>query len=119
MKSLGELKAFKQKALDEISRGEKEQMKIIVGMGTCGIASGARETLASILEELGRHELTEAIVTKTGCIGFCVKEPMVDIFVPGQPKVTYGNVDAVKARQIVSQHLVNGSVVFDWVVNKL
>ncbi|MBS3976328.1 MAG: (2Fe-2S) ferredoxin domain-containing protein [Syntrophomonadaceae bacterium] len=120
MKSLEDLNEFKQKAMEQLRlRESKESVRIVVGMGTCGIAAGAREVVGAILEELAKRKISDVAVTQTGCIGLCVKEPLVDVIVPGQPKVTYGNVDAAKARQIVAQHVVNGLVVGEWVVNKL
>ena len=120
MKSLADLNALKQKAMEDLKlRESKDSVRIIVGMGTCGIAAGAREVVGSILDELAKRKINDVAVTQTGCIGLCVKEPLVDVIVPGQPKVTYGNVDAAKARQIVAQHVVNGLVVGEWVVNKL
>jgi (2Fe-2S) ferredoxin len=120
VKSLADLNALKQKAMEDLKlRESKDSVRIIVGMGTCGIAAGAREVVGSILDELAKRKINDVAVTQTGCIGLCVKEPLVDVIVPGQPKVTYGNVDAANARQIVAQHVVNGLVVGEWVVNKL
>jgi (2Fe-2S) ferredoxin len=120
VKSLEDLNALKQKAIEELRlRESKDSVRIIVGMGTCGIAAGARETVGAILEELAKRKIRDVFVTQTGCIGLCVKEPLVDVIVPGQPKVTYGNVDAVRARQLVAQHVVNNLVVGEWGVNKL
>ena len=55
-------------------------------------------------------------VTQTGCVGLCDQEPLVDVLLPGRPKVTYGRVDEARARQIVANHIVNGNIVGDWVV---
>ena len=120
MKSLADLNALKQRALDELKlRESKDSIRIVVGMGTCGIAAGAREVVGAFLDELAKRKISNVAVTQTGCIGLCVKEPLVDVLIPGQPTVTYGNLDAAKARQIVAQHVVNGLVVSEWVVNKL
>jgi (2Fe-2S) ferredoxin len=117
VKSLDELAKIRDKAKEALNlrAGEKET-KIIVGMGTCGIAAGAREVMAAILDELGKRNLTEVTVTQTGCIGLCDKEPLVDVLRPGQPRVSYGRVDAERARRIVTQHVVNGQIVGEWVV---
>jgi len=120
VKSLEDLAALKQKAMEELKlRESKDSARIVVGMSTCGIAAGARETVAAVLEELAKRKISNVTVTQTGCIGLCVKEPLMDVAIPGQPTVTYGNVDAVRARRIVAQHVVNGVVVGEWVVNKL
>jgi len=120
LKSLEDLNALKQKALEELKlRESKDSVRIVVGMGTCGIAAGAREVVGAFLEELAKRKISDVSVTQTGCIGLCAKEPLVDVVAPGQPTVTYGDVDASKARQIVAQHVVNGLVIGEWVVNKL
>ncbi len=119
MKTIEDLKKMKQKALDEIKLREgKETISIVVGMGTCGIAAGARGIMTTILDELGKRNLTGVTVKQTGCIGMCAKEPLIDIKVAGQPTVTYGNLDEAKVRQIVAQHIVNGLIVNNWVINK-
>lgn len=119
MKSLEELRRLKDAALEEIRLREQEKkVQVIVGMGTCGIAAGAREVMSAILDELGKRRLTNVAVTQTGCVGLCAQEPLVDVLLPGKPRVTYGRIDPVKARQIVAQHVVNGIIVAEWVVNK-
>ena len=118
MKSIKELQKIKDKVLEEISLREKDPDNIIVevGMGTCGIASGAREVLKAVLEEIKRRDLKGIRVIQTGCIGLCAEEPLVIIKQPGQPKVIYGNLDANKARHIVAQHLVNGITIEEWLI---
>ncbi|MDN5344710.1 MAG: NADP-reducing hydrogenase subunit HndC [Clostridia bacterium] len=119
IKSLEELQKLKEEQLEAIRLREAEQkVRIVVGMGTCGIAAGAREVMAAILDELGKRHLTSVAVTQTGCVGLCAQEPLVDVILPGKPRVTYGKVDANKARQIVAQHVVNGIVISEWVVNR-
>ena len=90
--------------------------RIVVGMGTCGIAAGARTVMLAILDELKKRNISDVIVTETGCIGLCQYEPLVDVIKPDQPKVTYVNMDADKAREIVVKHIVNNRVVDDYVV---
>lgn len=117
MKSLDELAKVREeaKALTGLREG-KEGAKIVIGMGTCGIAAGARETLMAFLDELAKRNIQDVTVTQTGCLGLCDQEPMVDIFMPGKNKVTYGKIDADKARRIVANHVVNGNVIGEWVV---
>lgn len=86
-------------------------------MGTCGIAAGSRDTMLAIIDELKKRHKLDVTVGETGCIGLCVKEPIVEVTIPGQQKVVYGNVDASKARQIVASHLVNRQPVADWIIN--
>jgi len=93
-----------------------ETAKIVVGMGTCGIAAGARETLSAIMDELARRNIQDVVVTQTGCIGLCEQEPIVTVVMPGAEKVAYGKVSREKARKIVASHVVNGQVVGEWVI---
>ncbi len=93
-----------------------ETTKIVVGMGTCGIAAGARETLSAIMDELARRNIQDVIVTQTGCIGLCEQEPIITVVMPGTEKVAYGKVSMEKARKIVASHVVNGQVVGEWVI---
>ncbi|MGI9950982.1 (2Fe-2S) ferredoxin domain-containing protein [Moorellaceae bacterium AZ2] len=119
MKSVEDLLKLREEIQKSLAlREEGKKIKVVVGMGTCGIAAGAREVMSAILDEVAKRRLTNVAVTQTGCIGLCAQEPLVDVLVPGKPRVTYGKVDAQKARQIVAQHIVNGIVVSDWVVNK-
>jgi NADH-quinone oxidoreductase subunit F/NADP-reducing hydrogenase subunit HndC len=76
------------------------QPKILVGLGSCGLATGADEVYRAIREEVERHRLPY-LVSPTGCIGWCSQEPLVDVQLPGAPRVTYGRVDAQRAREIV------------------
>lgn len=119
MKSLEELKKIRESAQQMIRLREGgEAIRIVVGMGTCGIAAGARETLAAIMDELQKRNLSEVIVTQTGCVGLCEKEPLVEVMRQGQPRVTYGYVDADKARKIIANHVVNNQVIGEWVVQR-
>ncbi len=118
MKSLEDLARIKERALETIRLREmSEHPRIVVGMGTCGIAAGAREVVAAILDELQKRKLSTVSVTQTGCIGLCAREPLIDVVIPGQVPVTYGNVTADKARRIVAQHVVNGQPITEWAVN--
>lgn len=118
IKSLDELASLRQKAQEELRLREGNQdVKVIVRMGTCGIAAGAREVMAAMLDEMNRCSLTGVTVTQTGCIGLCEYEPLIDVIKPGQPKVTYHHVDAEKARQIVIKHLVKDQTIEEWVYN--
>jgi len=88
----------------------------VVGMATCGIAAGARPVLTAIVDEVNRRKLKNVTVTQTGCIGVCRFEPIVEIYEPGKEKVTYVNMDENKARQVVSEHLVNQRVVDEYTI---
>lgn len=117
IKSLEELKRVREEAL------QKKQMKatpgnirVIVAMGTCGIAAGARDTMKSILTFIETEHVSGVTVTQTGCIGLCEQEPIVQVVVGEQPKVAYGKVDADVARKIMKQHVQNGQPVKEYVI---
>lgn len=117
VKSLEELARIRDKAKEALTLREGEgETRVVIGMGTCGIAAGAREVMAAILDELGKRSITGVTVTQTGCAGLCDKEPLLDVARPGQPKVSYGRVDADRARRIVTDHIVNGQIVSEWVI---
>ncbi len=117
MKTLEDLRKIREQALEDIKvRESGNACKVVVAMGTCGIAAGAREVMTAILDEMAKRGITDVTVTQTGCKGLCEQEPMIDICKPGQPPVTYGYVTPEKARTIIAQHLVNNSPVGDWVV---
>lgn len=117
MKTLEDLKRIREEAQQAIKLREGEQKcKVVVAMGTCGIASGAREVMAAILDELETRGVTDVAVTQTGCKGLCDKEPLIDVIRPGERPITYGYVTPEKARAIVDQHIINNKIKDDWVV---
>ena len=118
IKSLDELRRLRQQVERDISTRKDTGTTIIVGMGTCGIAAGARDTMHAILEELRKRDI-EANVTTVGCIGMCAKEPLVDIEQAGKPRVTYGNVTPDMVSRLIDEHLVKGQVVEEWAVGRL
>jgi NADP-reducing hydrogenase subunit HndB len=117
-KSIAELNAIREKMQQSIQlRQENENnIRVVVGMATCGIAAGARPVLAALLDEVSRRSLKNVTITQTGCIGVCRLEPIVEIFEPGKEKVTYVKMTEKKARQIVSEHLVNRRVVDEFTI---
>ena len=113
MKSLEELKAIREKMQNQVglrSEGE-EQTRVVVGMATCGIASGARPVLTALSDAVMQKGLKHVTVTQTGCIGLCQYEPIVEVFEPGKEKVTYVKMDPEKAVEVVDKHLCKGFVV--------
>lgn len=117
IKSLEELKRVREEAL------AKKQMKaapghiqVIVAMGTCGIAAGARDTMKSVLNYIEAENLSGVTVTQTGCIGMCEQEPIMQVIVGDQPKVTYGKVNAEVAAQIMKKHVQGGMPLKDHVL---
>ncbi len=113
MKSLEELKAIREKMQGQIGlRSESsDQTRVVVGMATCGIASGARPVLTALSDAVQAKGLTNVAVTQTGCIGLCQYEPIVEIYEPGKDKVTYIKMTPEKALEVVDQHLIRGQVV--------
>jgi NADP-reducing hydrogenase subunit HndB len=118
LKSLDELRRLREKAQQELSIRQQTTTKITVGMGTCGIAAGARETMQAILGELKERGI-EAHVATVGCIGMCSKEPLVDIEQAGKPRVTYANVHPNMVPRLIEEHLLNGRVVDEWAFGRI
>jgi NADP-reducing hydrogenase subunit HndB len=118
IKSLDELRKLREQVRDEMVTRMETGTTITIGMGTCGIAAGARETMHAVLEEL-RTRGIEAHVTTVGCIGMCANEPLVDIEQAGSPRITYKNLTADKVSHLIQEHLKNGRVVEDWVVGRI
>ena len=106
-----ELKKIREKVQKEMElRSGEKAIKIVVGMGTCGIAAGARPVMAAIKDELAKQSAGNVTVIQSGCAGFCEQEPLVVVLRPGEKKVTYGKVTPEKARKIVVEHIVGGRV---------
>ncbi|MDT8897489.1 (2Fe-2S) ferredoxin domain-containing protein [Thermanaerothrix sp. 4228-RoL] len=117
IKSLDDLKRIREEALAKRkAKTTSGQVQITVAMGTCGIAAGARDTMKAILETIAEKNLEGIIVTQTGCIGLCEREPIVQVTVGDQPKVTYGKVTPEVARRILEEHVLKGQVVQEHVV---
>ena len=117
VKSLEDLKRIREEALAKRKvKTEEGKAQIIVGMGTCGIAAGARDTMKAILETIEGESLSGISVSQTGCIGLCEKEPIVQVVVGDQPKVTYGKVTGEVAHQILKDHVLGGKIVEDHVI---
>ncbi len=118
MKSLEELKAIREKMKRQMDLRESAEnsIRVVVGMATCGIAAGARPVMTAFLDEINRRGLTNVTVSQTGCIGVCRLEPVAEVFVPGQEKVTYVRLRPEMVPAIVEQHLVNHNVVQDYTI---
>jgi NADP-reducing hydrogenase subunit HndB len=118
IKNLDDLKRIREEALQKRKvKTESGQIQVIVGMGTCGIAAGARDAMKSILETIERENLQGIVVTQTGCIGLCEREPIVQVVIGEQPKVSYGKVTPEIARQIMMNHVKNGEILKSNVIN--
>lgn len=120
MKSLAELAAIRDKMKDKVVLREGTgDIRVVVGMATCGIAAGARPVLNTFVEAINDADLGGKVtVTQTGCIGICQYEPVVEIYEADKEKVTYVKMTPEKAAEVVEKHLKGGNVVTDYVMNK-
>ena len=118
MKSLAELQAIRDKMRRQIDLRDSgdDRIRVVVGMATCGIAAGARPVLNAFLEEVAKRQLNNVTVSQTGCIGVCRLEPIVEVYVPGQEKVTYVKMTPGTVASIVSEHLANGRMVAEYTI---
>jgi NADP-reducing hydrogenase subunit HndB len=89
---------------------------VIVGMGTCGIAAGARDTMKAILKYIETNNLSGIVVTQTGCIGLCEREPIVQVSLGEEPKITYGKVTPDVVQRIMKEHVLGGKSIQEYIV---
>jgi NADP-reducing hydrogenase subunit HndB len=116
--NIEDFKKLQEESRRSIRMRTKTGTRIIVGMGTCGIAAGARQTLQAIVTELQRREI-DAHVTTVGCIGMCASEPLVDVEQAEGGRITYGQVKPEMVPRLIEEHLIHGRVVSDWVVGRM
>ena len=118
MKSLAELLAIKERMQSKVVLREgTNDVRVVVGMATCGIAAGARPVLNTLVEEVNNGGLYDKVtVTQTGCVGMCQLEPIVEVYEAGKEKVTYVKMTPEKAKEIVEKHLKGGNVVTEYTV---
>ncbi|WP_422478565.1 (2Fe-2S) ferredoxin domain-containing protein [Pleomorphochaeta sp. DL1XJH-081] len=118
--TLEELRKLRDTKKGEIQKRDiaGKNSQIIIGMGTCGIAAGAKPVLDAFLKELDAHNITDVSVTQTGCMGLCYVEPTVEVLTPGMPPVIYGKVDAAVAKTIVEDHIMRNKMVTDHVFDR-
>ena len=121
MKSLEELKAIREKMQGQVGlRSESAtDTRVVVGMATCGIASGARPVLTALSNAVLEKKLEGVTVTQTGCIGLCQYEPIVEVLAPGKEKVTYVKMTAEKALEVVEKHLIRGQVISEYTIQNV
>ncbi|MBQ2929418.1 MAG: (2Fe-2S) ferredoxin domain-containing protein [Clostridia bacterium] len=118
MKSLAELQAIRNRMIEQVNMRKDDNIdtRIVVGMATCGIAAGARPVMLEFVEELKRRGLENVTVAQTGCIGMCRLEPMVEVYVKDQEKVTYVHMSPEKVARVVTEHIVNGRPVDEYTI---
>ena len=118
MKSLAELQAIKDKMKDKIVLREgTNEVRVVVGMATCGIAAGARPVLSAFVEAVNAEALSDKVtVTQTGCVGLCQLEPIVEVYEAGKEKVTYVKMNPEKAAEVIEKHLKGGKVIEEYII---
>ncbi len=118
MKTIAELEAIRERALQKVNlrNDRKDGIRIVVGMATCGLAAGARPVMNAFVEEVNKRKIQDITVTQTGCIGVCRLEPIVEIYMPGEDKITYVKMTPEKAVQIVNEHIVNGNACIQYTI---
>lgn len=115
IKSLDELIKLKEEVKSKVSIREQGDnienlVQVKVAMATCGIASGAREVMNYMIEELGNQKIDNVVVTQTGCMGYCYAEPTIEVSLPGEEPVVYGDVTKEKAKEVIEKHIKNGEL---------
>ena len=114
---LRRMRGEKQKAM-EMRDSSNKDVQVIVGMGTCGIAAGAKDAYAALVDTLSEKGMTNVLVRQTGCMGLCHSEPTVEVVVPGMPTVIYGHVDAATAKDIDEKHIVGRGLIEGEILDK-
>jgi NADP-reducing hydrogenase subunit HndB len=119
--SLEDLRKLRDAKKNDLRRRDAEgkEIQIVVGMGTCGIAAGAKLTLDAFINALDDHNLVDTVmVRQTGCMGLCHSEPTVEVIAPGMPRVIYGRVDAATAEEIVKKHLIGKELLDNHILDR-
>ena len=118
LKNIEELKKLRDEAQKDLMVRTQTGTRIIIGMGTCGIAAGAREVMHAVLRELETRKI-EAHVETVGCVGMCAQEPLVDIEQAGKSRVRYANITPDHVPRLIEEHLIKGHVIQEWAIGRL
>lgn len=111
--TIDQLNEIKAKYKDEVTiRKHADGTRVIVAMGTCGIAAGAREVLKAFVEEI--HGINDVTVSQSGCVGNCENEPIVKVYEPGKEAVTYIKMTPEKAKKVAKEHILGGKPVSEY-----
>lgn len=119
--TLEDLRKMRDSTQQQIKKRETEgkTVQIIVGMGTCGIAAGAKDTLDTFVKELDARGMGgDVIIRQTGCMGLCQNEPTVEIVMAGMPSIIYGRVDAKVAKEIVEKHIIKKELLNEQILDR-
>ena len=117
LEDLRRMRGEKQKAM-EMRESSNKDVQVIVGMGTCGIAAGAKDTFTALVDTISEKGLTNVLIRQTGCMGLCHSEPTVEVVVPGMPTVIYGHVDAATAKEVVEKHIIGRELINDKILDR-
>jgi NADP-reducing hydrogenase subunit HndB len=112
--SLEDLRKLRDSKKNDLRKRDADgkEIQVVVGMGTCGIAAGAKQTLDAFISGLDENKLVDSVlVRQTGCMGLCHSEPTVEVIAPGMPQVIYGKVDAAVAKDIIQKHIIGKELV--------
>lgn len=118
LKNTDDLTRLRQQLQADRKRRIETGTTITIGMGTCGIAAGARETMRAVRDELAKRQIGAQVVS-AGCIGMCVKEPLLDIQQAGKARIVYANIRAEMVPRLIEEHLIKGQPVKEWVVGRM
>jgi len=119
--SLDELRKLRDNKKNDLRKRDADgkEVQIIVGMGTCGIAAGAKQTLDAFIAGLDENKLVDScLVRQTGCMGLCHSEPTVEVVVPGMPAVIYGRVNPDVAKQIIQKHIIGRELIGEFILDR-
>ena len=118
MKSLAELQEIRNRTIGGLTmrKEDDDAVRVVVGMATCGIAAGARPVMSAFVDEINKRNLSNVTVAQTGCIGVCRLEPIVEVYMPDDSKITYVEMTADKAVKVVNDTIVNGKVIDEYTV---
>ena len=119
--SLDDLRKLRDDKKSDLRKRDADgkEIHIIVGMGTCGIAAGAKQTLDAFIAGLDENKLVDTcLVRQTGCMGLCHSEPTVEVLVPGMPAVIYGRVDAAVAKEIIHKHIIGRELLGGYILDR-
>ena len=119
--TLDDLRALRDSKRQDMARRDVDgkDIQIIVGMGTCGIAAGAKQTFDAIVASIQKHGIEDKIIIRqTGCMGLCYVEPTVEVAVPGMPTVIYGKMTSDAAEELVAKHLIERSLLDNHILDR-
>jgi NADP-reducing hydrogenase subunit HndB len=119
--TLEELRKLRDSKKNDLRKRDAEgkEIQVVVGMGTCGIAAGAKVTLDAFIKSLDDNKLVDSVlVRQTGCMGLCHSEPTVEVIAPGMPAVIYGKVDAAVAKEIVKKHIMGRELLDNHILDR-